>query len=492
MKLKLNALAAAAVITTSTWASEWTGNESDDWFDAANWSAGVPTASTNSVRISTASPYSTVIDGGSAATGSSFGVGHNGPGELSLINGASLVSESASLGNQSAGAGSVTISGQGSSWQVASGNFDVGGSGGAQLEIVHGGLLQTPSSLIRIGQMASGTGSVLIDGAGSIWDHQNNFWLGVSGSGQMTISNGGEMVFFGTSTLGQTGNASGELLITGAASILSGTRLHVGNGSTSGTTLATGLLQLVEGGTLELAGPAGSPPENYRLIIASNSRSEGTVNVGAPAGEPPAAPGQLDLYGGISFNNGDGTLVFNHTGILEMDFPVVGPANGSAHIQAENGTTLFSAQSFDYSGSLAIEENAVFGAGGQLGDVVNEGTLVASPGQSTTLAIDGDYTHGETAVLEIQFSPGPTIDLVSVSGQAELNGGGVRIHVLPGNYGNITLDGLYPILFAEGGRSGEFDQVITTNPNALSLIYDGDTVYLEVSDQLHRDRYEDD
>ena len=130
MKLKLNALAAAAVITTSTWASEWTGNESDDWFDAANWSAGVPTASTNSVRISTASPYSTVIDGGSAATGSSFGVGHNGPGELSLINGASLVSESASLGNQSAGAGSVTISGQGSSWQVASGNFDVGGSGG--------------------------------------------------------------------------------------------------------------------------------------------------------------------------------------------------------------------------------------------------------------------------------------------------------------------------------------------------------------------------
>jgi T5SS/PEP-CTERM-associated repeat protein len=489
MKWKVSILAAAMAAATSTSASEWTGTESDDWFDPANWTAGVPTASTDQVRINTTNPYSAQIDGGSAATGTLFRVGHNGIGELTLLNGATLISGSAGLGNQLAGNGSVLINGTGSTWEVLSGNFDIGSSGTGLLEILDGGLLQTPGLTSRLGQAASGSGNVVISGAGSAWEHQGHFWLGTLGSGQMTVSDGGFLGFSGTSTLGQNNNADGVMLVTGPGSLVSGTRLHVGNGATSVGTLATGLVQVSDGGTLELTGSG--PPANYRLIIASNASSEGTVIVGAPSGEPPLAPGVLLLTGGIGFNNGVGTLLFNHTGSLDMDFAVIGPINGSGHIQAENGTTVFSGEPFDFQGSLTISENAIFGAAGKLGDVDNEGRLVASPGQSATLEIQGDYSHGENAMLEIQLSPGPAIDLVNISGEANLQGGGVHITVLPGDYGNIPLDGVYPILTAAGGRIGEFDPVVSGNPNAFTLAYDGDTVLLEVSDELFKDRYQD-
>lgn len=477
---------ACLVLSASLLASDWTGNESEDWFDSDNWTAGVPTASTNQVRINTSNPNSTLIDGGSAATGTLFGVGHNGVGELSLINGTTLVSESANLGSQLSGDGSVTISGAGSTWEVTSGNFDVGGSGIGLLEILDGGLLQTPTPLSRVGQQASGSGNVMVSGAGSVWALDGQLWLGVVGSGQMTIGNGGEVTFSGTSTLAQNNDSTGELIITGQGSRLSGTRLHVGNGATSGATMATGLMQLVDGGTLELVGSGGDGV----LVIASNSRSEGTVVVGAPAGESPAEPGQLLIDTALNFSNGTGTLVFNHTGVLDMNFPVTGPINGSGHIQVENGTNLFAGENFDYSGSLAIEPGAVFGAPGQLGDVVNEGTLIASPGQAATLEIQGDYVHNEDAVIEIQFGPGPEIDLIEVAGEVTIGGGSVRFVVLPGNYGSEPIDGLYPFLTAAGGINGQFGQLDTNNPAAFQLVHDGDTVYVQVNDRLFQDRYQ--
>ena len=488
MKLRLCILMVAMAATSSTFGSEWTGTTSDDWFDSTNWTAGVPNASIHSVRISTTNPNSALIDGGEAFTGLSFGVGHSGSGELSLLNGASLVSESANLGSQLAGNGDVMISGAGSTWEVTSGNFDVGGSGTGLLEILDGGLLQTLGLHSHIGRQASGSGNVMVSGTGSAWEHQSHFWLGVSGAGQMTISNGGEVIFSGTSTLGQSGNASGELLIAGAGSRMSGTRLHVGNGSTSGTTLATGQLQVIDEGTLELTGSG--TPSNYRLIIASNARSEGKVIVGAPSGEPPVDPGELLLIGGIGFNNGEGTLVYNHTGMLEMEFPVVSLVSGSGHIQAENGTTLFTGEPFEYSGSLGIEADAIFGAPGQLGEVINEGTLVANPGQSETLEILGDYTHGENAVLEIQFSPGLAVDLIEVGGEVTVEGGSVHFSFLPGDYGSAPLDGLYPFMTAAGGINGEFGQLDTNNPSAFQLVQDGDTVYVQVFDRMFQDRYQ--
>lgn len=483
MKLKTCLLAATMTAAATASASEWTGNESTDWFDPLNWTSGVPTAGSNSVRINTAAEHPTEIDGQSAATGSGFGVGHSGAGVLFITNGATLNSVSANLGSQVAGHGSVIISGAGSSWQVASGNFDIGQSGSGQLDVLAGGVLQTLGSLSHIGQQASGSGSVTVSGAGSRWEHDNRFWLGVSGFGQMTISDGGEVVVSGTtSTVAQASSGSGELLITGAGSKLSlSTRLHIGNSG-------SGLMQVANGGRLEVTGTAA--PGNHRLVIGANSGSQGTVIVGALPGQMPGVPGQMLLDDGLLFQNGTGTLVFNHNDQLEQMFAVLGPDTGSGHIHAENGTTLFVGEAFDYSGSLTINAGASFGAAGTLGDVVNAGRLVASPGRSATLVIDGDYSHGDKAVLEIQFGPGPVVDLVQVNGEAALSGGSVSFTMLPGDYGSQPLDGLYPILMAGAGLTGAFDGIDASNPNTFELVHDGNTVYVQVNDRLFVDRYE--
>ncbi len=480
-----NALVAAGLLVASANAvgqTLWTGSASEDWFNAANWSSGVPTAASSQVRINTTHPNPAMIDGAAAETGSSFSVGHTSVGVLSISNGGSLQSGTSSVvGSQSAGDGRVTVSGAGSIWQA--GSASVGGSGVGELNVLDGGAWEVLSGTTSIGQAASGTGRITVSGTGSIVQFDGPFWLGHSGWGEMTISAGGQVFFSQTSTLGQAGNSHGDLLLSGTDAVLSGNRLHVGNSS-------SGSLRLVDDGTLRLTGTG--LPANYRLVIGANSGSDGEVVVGGPPGESPEAAGQMDLDGGILFNNGAGRLVFNHSGELSLPFPIEGPvgANASAHIDSENGVTLFSGQPSSYSGSLSIDQSATFGASGQLGAVVNNGRLVASPGRSATLVIDGDYSHGEQAVLEVQFEPGPALDLIEVNGEASFAGGSIAMTVLPGNYGNQVLDGVYPVLTASGGISGDLTALETPNPNAFSLFEEDNTLYVEVFDQLHRDRFQ--
>ena len=477
-------VAAGLLAFSGAWASEWTGTASEDWFTSANWTAGVPSAATNQVRINTTSPNAALIDGDAAATGSSFEVGRSGTGTLGIANGGTLTTGSATLGGQAAGNGTVTVNGPGAIWQL-SGAFTIGAFGVGELQLLAGGQFQVTSiNNLLIGQQTSGSGSIMVSGDGSTLANDGAFWIGSSGSGQMTISDGGQVSFGSTTTLGQASAGEGEIMISGEGSLLSGTRLHVGNSG-------NGQLRLLDGSLLHLTGPADSPAANYRLVIAANVGSTGEVVVGGPAGEAAEPPGQMDLRGGILFNAGTGTLVFNHSGALNLPFPIEGPsgANASALIRAEHGITLFSNQPVAYSGSLIIEPDAVFGARGQLGDVVNEGRLVASPGQSADLTIAGDYTHGENAVLEIQFAPGPVVDFIDISGAADFAGGAIAFTVLPGDYGNVPLDGLYPILGATGGISGQIEALVSTHPNVFQLIQDGDTLYVNVSDNLFRDRY---
>lgn len=469
---------------SSVWASEWSGDISEDWFTAGNWTAGVPTASTAQVRIDTTNPNAALIASDAAATGNLFEVGRSGTALLNIANGGSLSTGSAILGGQAAGNGTVIISGAGSIWQAA-GAFTIGSSGTGDLQVLDGGAFQVSDiNNLLIGQQAAGSGSITVSGADSTLVNSGTFWIGSTGTGELTISDGGAVTFAATATVAQTSVSQGNVLISGDGSMLYGTRLHVGNGG-------NGQLRLFDGGMLHLTGAADSPAANYRLVIGANSGSNGEVVVGGPAGQAPAPPGQLDLRGGILFNNGAGTLVFNHSGDIDLPFPINGPvgSNASGLIRADHGRTLFSGQPLAYSGSLIIEQGATFGAGGQLGDVVNDGRLVASPGQSATLTINGDYSHGEDAVLEIQFAPGPVVDFIDISGEANFAGGGIALTILPGNYGNTPLDGLYPILTAAGGISGQIAELVDANPNAFELIQDGDTLLVNVTDSLFRDRF---
>ena len=75
--LTATSIALGTVLATTTPSrafDAWTGTTSTDWFNAGNWSAGVPTNAT-STRIDTVAPNATVVGtAGAQATGLRIGV----------------------------------------------------------------------------------------------------------------------------------------------------------------------------------------------------------------------------------------------------------------------------------------------------------------------------------------------------------------------------------------------------------------------------------
>ncbi|WP_135212072.1 autotransporter outer membrane beta-barrel domain-containing protein [Vitreimonas flagellata] len=136
-------------------------------------------------------------------------------------------------------------------------------------------------------------------------------------------------------------------------------------------------------------------------------------------------------------------------------------------------------------GALSIEEGRVFlnaaattnvsvlanasllGNGTIVGNLANEGLL--APGNSIgVMTVQGDYTHGTNAVLEIEFDNAGGIDLLDISGAANIQGGTVRFIGLGGAEG---MGGVF--LHADGGVTGAFTNVETIGATIpIAVVYD--------------------
>src|SRR5712671_5616118 len=85
----LAAIALFSASTVSTHAqTNWTGANSNGWFNPLNWNAGVPNALT-SANIDTVTPNSTEVRG-AGASALNLTVGQNGTGMLVIQNGGTL------------------------------------------------------------------------------------------------------------------------------------------------------------------------------------------------------------------------------------------------------------------------------------------------------------------------------------------------------------------------------------------------------------------
>src|SRR3954469_4940237 len=114
----------------------WNGSASANWFTVGNWTAIVPD-NTTSTRIDTVTPNAAVVG---------------------------------AAGAQSTG-------------------LRVGASSTGAMTIQSGGTVS--NTLGIIGDLIGATGAVTVDGAGSTWTNSSDFYLGHSGSGTLTIRNGG-------------------------------------------------------------------------------------------------------------------------------------------------------------------------------------------------------------------------------------------------------------------------------------------------------------
>src|SRR5205085_1641045 len=140
------ALGMVMVTTTPSRAFDaWTGATSTDWFNAGNWSAGVPTNAT-STRIDTVTPNATVVGtAGAQATGLRVGV--SGTGALTIQTGGRVSSASGFVGLDAGSAGTATVDGAGSTWTNAC-DFYLGYDGNGTLTVRNSGTLSNVTGYI--------------------------------------------------------------------------------------------------------------------------------------------------------------------------------------------------------------------------------------------------------------------------------------------------------------------------------------------------------
>ena len=299
--LTTTAIAALLAAASSSHAqSNWTGLVSNGWFNSGNWIGGVPSQTTDA-NIDTVTPNSTEIRG-AGAQAQNLSVGSNGTGMLVILPPGTLNTSFGTIGNLPGGLGTVTVSGAGANWSNA-GSIVVGGQGTGMLTIQNGGTVSSGGG--SVGLAAGSTGTVTVTGPGSSWINgvSGGLNIGGFGTGSLTITNGGT-VNNTTLAVANIGNAAGSLgtvRVAGAGSSWTNILgLNIGNSG-------TGTLTIAEGGVVN--GPvriATNPGAIGTLNIGAGA--------GAPAAAPGTLTAASIAFGAgtgaINFNHTSADYVF--------------------------------------------------------------------------------------------------------------------------------------------------------------------------------------
>ena len=403
-----------------------------DWFNAANWSAGVPNsnaahinnggtaqvtlagATAGSVTLGSGAPDSgtlAVSGAGRLNDGGIMFVGDNGTGTLGITNGGVVMSQRFIIGTAAGSNGIATVSGAGSTWTNTI-LCTVGASGNGTLNITNGG--QVSGSDAGIGGSNGAIGVVTVDGPGSTWTHPGTLTIAGSGAGTLTVTNGGS-VFTGGSggtfgrTIGTNPGSNGIATISGAGSAWTNNGpLAIADGF-AGT---NGALHVANGGAVS----------NSYSLVGGFDGSSGTATVDG-VGSTWTNNGDLFLPG---HNGGTGVLTITQGGVVSSSDGFLGI--GSA---ASNGTVEVdgAGSTWTNSGSLYVGGTESGPAGVGLLRVENGGTVSAN---TTTVWASGTLEIGPNPTLNgaLTFSGGTLRPIANTtfSRNTSLASGGVMVN----------------------------------------------------------------
>ncbi|WP_237352529.1 autotransporter outer membrane beta-barrel domain-containing protein [Rhizobium leguminosarum] len=214
-------------------------------------------------------------------------VGHQGTGTLTIEDGAAVNNAFGYIGYFSGASGTVTVTGTGSTWTNAQ-DLYIGDSGTGTLTISNGGTVSSASGYISNDSTA--IGEVIVTGTNSIWINSSYVSVGEAGAGTLTISNGGSVID-SEGYVGFSSNASGVVSVTGAGSS------WINSGALFVGVFGSGSVTVDSGGTVSAS----------EVIIADDSGATGTVRI---AGSDANGRGVLET-GYIERGDGDADLVFD-------------------------------------------------------------------------------------------------------------------------------------------------------------------------------------
>ncbi|KTC71522.1 Extracellular serine protease precursor [Legionella birminghamensis] len=444
-------------------------------------------------------------NGGSLTLGNlgSLVVGDSSGGTAVIENGGTLTARSIGIGNQAGSSGSMTVAGPGSmvsadilalggvgtsngtlnilnhgqvnvlsNFLTSVGVFGtgtvnlnngelnvallhVGEQGLGTINIVNGGVLNSQISLLggaNVFDLPNGNGSVNITDSGSVWNALA-LYIGMSGTGAVTISNSGHVIVNTETRLGLGPTASGQLNLLGTAGnrgVLTTPNLQGGDGTHS---------VLFDGGILQAA----SDQANF---IAGFNPGELVIGAGGLFMDSQAytvvANSVFSGVGGLT-KLGTGVVILNGNQLYTGDTEV------------QDGQLIVNGQ---LSGNLQVGPNSRLSGNMTTGSTVLQGTI--APGNSIgTITVAGNYTQTAGSVYEAEINPFGQSDFIHVLGTATLEpGAGLFVLKEPGIYTGAR----YTLLTADGGLTGTYSN-FTQNMPLLDLVlsYDANNVYLDIS-----------
>jgi T5SS/PEP-CTERM-associated repeat protein len=442
------------------------------------------------------------LDVGAGATldvAADFAVGYGGNGALAIGAGGIVNDYSGEIGytiaSESGVHGDVTVDGAGSEWTHA---FELYvGYGVGTLTITNGASVHDYYGYLGYFAESSGhsSGTATIDGAGSVWLNDSNLHIGDSGTGIVTVSNGGALVN-GEGDLGFNYGSDGTATVTGAGSSWTTNGFfYVGNNG-------DGTLHVADGGAVSSLGGFG--------YMAWNAASTGIATIDGPGSSWTNASGfyvgfdgiaTLSITNGGTMQNGtfanvgfspgaSGTIsvsgagsVFGTGGALSIGGNVSGPGGSGALSIDDGGAVSAAAVNIWNTGTLALDGAASIAAA----TVSVDAPLGVGAGGAS---IDGDLVLTSAAATTMSVATGS--GGLAVSGSASLDG------ALTLELDGAIAAGEYTLIEAGGGLGGsEFASVAVTPPADMTatVTYDATRAYLVLAptvpdDLLFRDGFD--
>ena len=416
------------------------------------------------------------------------------------------------------GTGALTLSG-GNAYTggttVSAGTLQIG-SGGTSGSILgnivdNGALIFNRSDASTFAGVISGTGSVAMQGTGTLTLSGVNSYAGATTIASGTLRTGAVGALPTATSVTVAAGASLDLnnlsqslaSLAGAGTVQLGSATLTTGSSNASTTFSgaiagTGALTKVGTGTLTLSGTnsySGGTTIGAGSVIASASG----LGTGAVTDNAALVVNQtVDGSFGAAIN-GTGTLTkqgasaFNYTGTGTLS----GATTVSAGLFAVNGSLRNSV--------VTLQTGTTLGGNGTIGGIVALGGSTVAPGNSVgQLNAAGNVSFASGTTYRVEIDAAGNNDRIVATGSATLSGGAVQVTGAPASLGATTTTlklvpdatgrggslqtlasaapARFTILTAAGGLTGSFASVASDATNlTASLSYDASNAYLTLT-----------
>jgi len=399
------------------------------------------------------------LNGATFSFGGDLTIGAGGNGELlmqegakSALGGISLLAPSVTIAEQTNSIGTLGLDGNGTSLQVS--KLTVGELGNGTLMLSNKALLTCNGEMSVADQLSGAVSSVSV-GTASTLAINSDLTVGGGGVATMTVNTGGKATAVGDITLGDNPNASGIVTVDGVtptAGSTAGSRSSLGYGGT----LAVGHFGA---GTLNVTGGAlvaPTPNGMGEVDIAAMSKSSGGVSVSgsdSKSGKLSELDANLLAIGGtMKTAGGSGNLTVGASGVVKVKDTLQTWTSATLDVSGGGSVTVGSGGSGGSAaaGEVRVDAGGTFGGGGTvIGNLTNAGGKV-SPDDPMTLSVNGDFTQTDGVLdLQIAGTGAGEYDKISATGDISITGGTIDLDFI-NDYAPKTGD-TFEFLAAPGG-----------------------------------------